>query len=68
MAKKSKSSVKAESLASAEEVTITPGTELNMPTQKGGLVDFYYLFGGVGILLSVIMIVDILLRYVLHIL
>jgi len=68
MAKKSKSSGKAGSLASGEEETIAPVTEFNVLTPKGGIIDFYYLFGGIGILLGIIMIIDILLHYVLHIL
>ena len=68
MAKKSKSSVKAESKVSAEETTIAPGTEFSVLTPKGGIIDFYYLFGGIGVLLGIVMIIDILLHYVLHIL
>ena len=68
MAKKSKSSGKAESKVSGEEVTGAPGTEFIVLTPKGGIIDFYYLFGGIGVLLGIIMIIDILLHYVLHIL
>jgi hypothetical protein len=67
MAKKSKSSVKAESKVSGDEETIAPVTEFNALTPKGGIIDFYYLFGGIGVLLGIIMIIDILLHYVLHI-
>ncbi len=63
MAKKPKSSGKVESHASAEEETMASGTELNIPMPKGGIIDFYYLFNGIGILLSIIMIIDILFKY-----
>ncbi len=64
MAKKSKSPVKLESHASGEEETMPVGTtELNIPVPKGGIIDFYYLFNGIGILLSIIMIIDILFKY-----
>lgn len=68
MAKKSKSSVKPKSIAPEEEESLAPVTEFNVITPKGGIIDFYYLFGGIGVLLGIIMIIDILLHYVLHIL
>ena len=63
MAKKPKSSVKAEPKASAEEEAITLEKELNIPTPTGGIIDFYYLFNGIGILLSIVMVIDILFKY-----
>lgn len=68
MAKKSKSSVKAEPNASGEEETIAPVAGLNIPTPSGGIIDFYYLFGGIGILMGIVMIMYLLNRYVFHIL
>jgi len=69
MVKKSKPSVKAESKVSGEEETITSVKELNIPSFKGsGIIDFYYLFGGIGVLLGIIFIIVGLLRYVFHIL
>jgi hypothetical protein len=67
MAKKSKSSGKAASNASSEEETTESVTEVNIPISRGGIIDFYYLFGGLGILLSIAMIIDLLLHYVFHI-
>ena len=69
MVKKSKPSVKGESKGSAEEETIKSVKELNIPSFEGsGLIDFYYLFGGIGILLGIIFILISLLRYGFHIL
>jgi hypothetical protein len=69
MAKKSRSSGKAEaaSSAAAEAETIAPVTDFNVLAPKGGIIDFYYLFGGIGVLLGIIMVIYILLHYVLHI-
>lgn len=67
MAKKSKSSVKIVAKESIEE-TIASVTELNMPTPEGGIIDFVVLFGGLGILMAIIMIIYIILNYVFHIL
>jgi hypothetical protein len=66
MAKKSKLSGKAASKASGEEETLESATELKMPTPGGGIIDFYYLFGGLGILLSIMMIIYLLLHYVFN--
>ena len=69
MAKKSKSSVKGESKSSVKEETIAPDTEVYIPTpESGGIINFYYLFGGSGILMTIFMIVYLLLHYVFHIL
>jgi hypothetical protein len=64
MAKKSKSSGKATSKVSAEEETLESATEMKMPTPGGGIIDFYYLFGGLGILLSIMMVIYLLLHSV----
>jgi hypothetical protein len=68
MAKKSKSSVKAVSTTSGEEETLASVTEFTITKPEGGIIDFYYLFGGIGVLLGIIMIIDIVLHYILHIL
>jgi hypothetical protein len=69
MVKKSRPSGKAESKASGEEETITPGKELDIPSgEGGGLIDFYYFFNGVGILTGISFIVIGVLRYVFHVL
>jgi hypothetical protein len=61
MAKKSKSSGKGE--------TSALDTELYIPTpESGGIISFYYLFGGIGILMTIFMIIYLVLRYVFHIL
>jgi hypothetical protein len=66
MAKKPKA--KAESHISEEE-TSASGKDVYIPIpEPGGLIDFYYLFSGFGIVFSIIMIGDILLHYVFHIL
>jgi hypothetical protein len=65
MAKKSK--VKGESKAPEEE-TSEAGKELYIPIPgPTGLIDFYWLFCGSGIVFAIIMIVYILLHFVLHI-
>ncbi len=69
MVKKSKPSVKAESKASGEEETTAPVKELNIPSvEAGGIIDFYYFFNGIGILIGISFIIVGLLRYVFHIL
>ena len=69
MVKKSKPSGKGESKASVEEETIPSGKELKIPSyESGGIIDFYYLFGGIGVLIGIIFIIVGLLRYVFHIL
>jgi len=60
MAKKSKASV--------EEKTITSENEVYIPVPGEGIIDFYYLFGGLGILTSIFMILYLLNHYVFHIL
>ena len=69
MAKKSKLSGKGESKASGKEETGALDTELYIPTpESGGIISFYYLFGGIGILMTIFMIIYLFLRYVFHIL
>jgi hypothetical protein len=69
MVKKSKLSVKVGPKAPVEEEPITSVKELNIPSvEGGGIIDFYYLFGGIGVLLGIIFIIVGLLRYVFHIL
>ena len=65
----SKPSVKAESKASAAEETIAPEKELIIPSvEAGGIIDFYYFFNGIGVLIGISFIIVGLLRYVFHIL
>jgi hypothetical protein len=65
MAKKSR--VKGESKISEEE-TSESGKELYIPVpQQGGLIDFYYLCCGFGIVMMIISVADIFLHYVFHI-
>jgi hypothetical protein len=66
MAKKSRSSGKVGSKDSGEEETKTV-PELNVPVPGGGIIDFYYLFNGIGILIAIIFIIVGLLRYVFHV-
>jgi len=68
MVKKYKSSVNVESKALGEEVTIASGEELNIPSREGGIIDFYYFFNGIGILIGISFIIVGILRYVFHIL
>ena len=68
MAKKSKPSVKIESKASGEEETIVSVKELNIPSGEGGIIDFYYFFNGIGVLIGISFIIVGILRYVFHIL
>jgi hypothetical protein len=69
MAKKPRSSGKGESQASGKEETGAPDTELFIPIpESGGRFNFFYVFGGLGVLLSVCMILYIVLHYLLHIL
>lgn len=68
MVKKSKPSVKGESKVSIEEETTASLNELNIPAGEGGIIDFYYFFNGIGVLIGIIFIIVGLLRYVLHIL
>jgi hypothetical protein len=66
MAKKTKA--KGESKVSEEE-TSESGKELYIPIpEQGGIIDFYYLSCGSGIVIAIIMTGDILLHYVLHML
>jgi hypothetical protein len=66
MAKKAK--VKGESKVSEEE-TSGLGKDVYIPIpEQGGIINFYYLFGGIALVMAIIMIGDILLHYVLHIL
>jgi len=68
MVKKSKPSVKVESKALGKEVTIASGVELNILSGEGGIIDFYYFFNGIGILIGISFIIVGILRYGFHIL
>jgi hypothetical protein len=68
LAKKSKPSGKLESKASGEVETIASGEELNIPSGEGGIIDFYYFFNGIGILIGISFIIVGILRYGFHIL
>ena len=59
MVKKSKSSVK--------EETDVSETELYIPTPSGGIINFYYVFNGLGIVLTIAMIIYLINHYVFHI-
>ena len=61
MAKKSKQKGKAESTAPVIEETVESG-------EDGGIIDFVYLFNGIGILLGIIYIIFGILHYVFPIL
>ena len=61
MAKKSKPSGKAESLASVKEETI-------VSVEEGGKIDFFYLMNGAGVLIGIIFVIFILFHYVFPIL
>jgi hypothetical protein len=56
-----KSRVKAESRTSAEEETTALEKEVYIPVpEEGGIINFYYLFGGLGILTAILMIAFLL--------
>jgi hypothetical protein len=70
MVKKSKPSVKVESKASIQEETIASVKEetVVIPSgENGGIIDFYYFFNGLGVLIGIIFIIVGILRYVFHI-
>lgn len=57
MVKKRKSSVQEEP---GGEETLDPATEMHIPIPTGtGIIDFYYLFTGIGILMAVVMILSL---------
>ena len=65
MAKKSK--VKGVLKGSEEEETSESGKELYIPIpEQGGIIEFYYLFGGIAVVMAIIMIGYILLHYLFH--
>ena len=66
MAKKPRSSGKGEPLSSAEADTGESGTELNIPVPTSGILDFYLIFGGIGIITTVVMIIYLLNQYLFH--
>ena len=68
MAKKSKSSGKGESKASGEDDTLSSIPEMKIPKPEGGIIEFYLLFGGLGIIMAIIMIMYLLNQYVFQIL
>jgi hypothetical protein len=67
MAKKSRQSGTQESKTSVEEGTVKSEKELHIPIPEPGIIDFYYLFGGVGILVGIMLIIFIVIHYILHI-
>lgn len=70
MAKGSKSSVKKESkLSVKEESEAAVNEDLPVSDNNGkGIIDFFYLFAGLGILITIVFIIVGILRYVFHIL
>jgi len=70
MAKGSKSSVKKESkLSVKEESEAAVNEDLPVSDNDGkGIIDFFYLFAGLGILITIVFIIVGILRYVFHIL
>jgi hypothetical protein len=70
MAKGSKSSVKKESkLSVKEESEAAVNEDLPVSDNDGkGIIDFFSLFAGLGILITIVFIIVGILRYVFHIL
>ena len=68
MAKKPRSSAKGETLSPVEADTVESGTELNIPVPTSGILDFYLIFGGIGVITTIVMIIFLLNQYVFHIL
>jgi hypothetical protein len=67
MVKKSKPSVKGESKASVEQDTVASEEEVIIRSGEGrGIIDFYYFFNGLGILIGIIFIIVGILRYMFH--
>ena len=67
MVKKSKPSVKVESIASDKEEPIVSDKEKPIPSGKDGEgIDFFYVLAGGGILIGVILVIFLIFRYVLH--
>jgi hypothetical protein len=65
MVKKSK--VKGGLKVSEEEETSESGKELYIPIpEQGGIIEFYYLFGGIAVVMAIIMIGYIFLHYLFH--
>ena len=60
MAKKSKPSVKEETIKSVKEETIATGKE-------EGRFNYVDLFNAAGILIAILFIIGIILRYILHV-
>jgi hypothetical protein len=70
MAKGQKQPVKKESKPSVkEDADVAVKEEFAVSVKDGkGIIDFYYLFAGLGVLITIIFIIVGLLRYVFHIL
>jgi hypothetical protein len=70
MAKGSKSSVKKESKISVkEESEAAVNEDFKVSDNEGkGIIDFFSLFAGLGILITIVFIIVGILRYVFHIL
>jgi hypothetical protein len=67
MAKKTR--VKGEAKVSEPDETSGLGKDVYVPIpEQGGIINFYYLFGGIALVMAIIMIGDIVLHYLLHIL
>jgi hypothetical protein len=68
--KQPKQPVKKESKPVVKEESEVPvKEEFTVPVTEGkGIIDFYYLFAGLGVLITIIFIIVGILRYVFHIL
>jgi hypothetical protein len=52
-----------------EESEVSVKEEFTVPVkEREGIIDFYYLFAGLGVLITIIFIIMGILRYVFHIL
>jgi len=76
MAKKSKPSGKGESKTAVKEVsnvTITEEPKESVQEQtiisvkEGGIINFYYFFSALGIVIGIIMIIAAVFRYIFHV-
>ena len=63
----SRPSVKNETAATEKAEAVAVKEETLVPEEKGGIIDFYLFFCGLGILIGVFFIIVGLLRYVFHI-
>jgi len=77
MVKKSRPSGKGESKAAVKEEPKVTGTEESkepvieetiISVKDGGIINFYYFFNGIGIVIGIIFVIFAIFRYLFHVL